>query len=67
MDGYEVAQQLRQQPQTKDAWLIAMTGYGQDTDRSRSQEAGFDYHLVKPVNAEQLEQLIITLSSQARP
>src|SRR5436190_20976171 len=65
MDGYEVAQHLRQQPQTKDAWLIAMTGYGQDTDRSRSQQAGFDYHLVKPVNAEELEQLIIKLSSQA--
>jgi CheY-like chemotaxis protein len=66
MDGYEVARRLRQQAQTKDAWLIAMTGYGQDTDRSRSQEAGFDYHLVKPVDAEELEQLIIKLLSQAR-
>ena len=66
MDGYEVARRLRRQPQTKDAWLIAMTGYGQDTDRSRSQEAGFDYHLVKPVNAEELEQLISRLLSKAR-
>jgi CheY-like chemotaxis protein len=66
MDGYEVARRLRQQPQTKDAWLIAMTGYGQDTDRSRSQEAGFDHHLVKPVDAEELEQLIIKLSSKSR-
>jgi CheY-like chemotaxis protein len=52
--------------QTKDAWLIAMTGYGQDTDRSRSQEAGFDYHLVKPVDEETLEQLIIKLSTKSR-
>src|SRR6266404_723572 len=66
MDGYEVARRLRREPQTKDAWLIAMTGYGQDTDRSRSRKAGFDYHLVKPVNAEELEQLISRLLSKAR-
>ena len=66
MDGYEVARHLRQQPQTKDVWLIAMTGYGQDSDRQRSQEAGFDHHLVKPVDPEKLQDLLATRAKQPR-
>ncbi len=58
MNGYEVAQQLRRQPQTKDVRLIAMTGYGQDSDRQRSQEAGCDDHLVKPVDPQKLQDLL---------
>ena len=58
MDGYEVARRLRRQPQTKDVWLIAMTGYGQDSDRQRSEEAGFDHHLVKPVDSQKLQDLL---------
>lgn len=57
MNGYEVARSLRQLPQTKDMWLIAMTGYGQDSDRKLSQEAGFDHHLVKPVEPQKLQDL----------
>src|SRR5262249_4803970 len=49
MDGYEVARQLRKQPELQPALLVALTGWGQDTDRRRSIEAGFDIHLVKPV------------------
>ena len=64
MDGYEVARHLRQQPQTKDVWLIAMTGYGQDSDRQRSQEAGFDHHLVKPVDPQKLKDLLATRAKQ---
>lgn len=66
MDGYEVARHLRQQPQTKDVWLIAMTGYGQDSDRQRTQEAGFDHHLVKPVERRKLQNLLATLAKLPR-
>ena len=54
MDGYEVAARLRQDATLKDATLIAVSGYGQDSDRRRSREAGFDQHLVKPVDPEEL-------------
>lgn len=64
IDGYEVARRLREQPRTKDVRLIAVTGYGQDSDRQRSQEAGFDHHLVKPVEAQKLEDLLATLAKQ---
>ena len=63
MDGYEVARRLRRQPQTKDVRLIAMTGYGQDSDRQSSQEAGFDHHLVKPVDSQKLQDLLATQAS----
>jgi CheY-like chemotaxis protein len=66
MNGYEVAQHLRQQPLTKNARLIAMTGYGQDSDRQRSEEAGFDRHLVKPVNPQELRELLATGEKQPR-
>jgi CheY-like chemotaxis protein len=66
MDGYEVARHLRQHPQTKDVWIIALSGYGQDSDRQRSQEAGFDYHLVKPVDSRKLRDLLATLAKQPR-
>ena len=60
MCGYEVARRLRRQPQTKDARLIAITGYGQDSDRQCSQKAGFDHHLVKPVDPQKLQDLLAT-------
>jgi len=66
MNGYEVARRLRQQPQTKDVRLIAMTGYGQDSDRQLSQEAGFDHHLVKPVDPQKLQDLLATRAKQPR-
>src|SRR5262245_45408434 len=58
LDGYEVASRLRQEPATRDLYLVAMTGYGQEEDRRRSREAGFDCHLVKPVDPEDLQQLL---------
>jgi PAS domain S-box-containing protein len=66
MDGHEIARRLRQRPPSKDVWLIAMTGYGQDSDRQQSKEAGFDYHLVKPVNTQELEQLVAKLTKEQR-
>ena len=64
IDGYEVARRLREQPRTKDVTLIAVTGYGQDSDRQRSQEAGFDHHLVKPVEAQKLEDMLAHCAKQ---
>jgi PAS domain S-box-containing protein len=60
MDGYEVARHLREQQGMDKARLIAMTGYGQEADRQRSQGAGFDHHLVKPVDPARLQELLGT-------
>ena len=62
MDGYEVARRLRQNPQFAGLSLIAVTGYGQDVDRQRSFEAGFDAHVVKPVDPRKLQALVIKLT-----
>ncbi|MEK6336400.1 MAG: ATP-binding protein [Acidobacteriota bacterium] len=66
MNGYEVAQHLRQLEQIKNVRLIAITGYGQDADRQRSQEAGIDLHLVKPVDPKKLQEVLETWSKQSR-
>ncbi len=58
MDGYELARRLRAGAQTAHALLIAVTGYGQDSDRRNSHAAGFDHHLVKPVDTGQLVELV---------
>ncbi len=59
MDGWEIARRLRQIPEARDATLVAVTGYGQEADRARSREVGVDHHIVKPLHADQLEQLLI--------
>src|SRR5207249_1563474 len=66
MDGYEVARRLRKQPATEHVRLVALTGYGQAEDRRRSREAGFDHHLVKPVDPAALEGLLTSLGEPAR-
>ena len=58
MDGYELADRLRNMPGGADLRLVAVTGYGQEVDRQRSRAAGFDRHLVKPVHLETLEKMI---------
>lgn len=58
LDGYQVAQRLRQDPATKDVVLIAASGYGQEADRRRAKEAGFDHHLVKPVDPQRLQEIL---------
>ena len=58
MDGYEVARRLRQTPQTAGALLIALTGYGQQGDRQRGRDAGFDGHMLKPVDPHALAKII---------
>jgi CheY-like chemotaxis protein len=59
LDGYGVARALRKDPVTAHARLIALTGYGQEEDRRRAREAGFDYHLVKPADPDVLEGLLV--------
>jgi CheY-like chemotaxis protein len=58
MSGYDVAKRLRQMPEAADAVIVALTGYGSESDRHRSAEAGFDDHLVKPVDFTLLEELL---------
>jgi CheY-like chemotaxis protein len=58
-NGYEVAQELRRQPVFAHTLLVALTGYGSAEDRRKSQESGFDIHLVKPVTAKVLRQVIM--------
>jgi len=62
LNGFEVAKRLRQQPALQNAVLVAMTGYGQESDRQRSQEAGFDHHLVKPGDFGKVLQILATCS-----
>jgi len=64
-DGYEVAKRLRQQPVLQNVVLIAVTGYGQESDRQRAQEAGFDQHLIKPAHIEQVQKILSTVSDKA--
>jgi signal transduction histidine kinase/CheY-like chemotaxis protein len=62
MNGYEVARALRNAPESSRMVLIAISGYGQDEDRRRSREAGFDHHLVKPVEPAELARIIDALA-----
>jgi CheY-like chemotaxis protein len=61
LDGYQIAKHVRGQPQTQKAILIAITGFGQESDKDRAREAGFDHYLVKPVDPTQLQNLLTLL------
>jgi CheY-like chemotaxis protein len=63
MDGYELGLRLRQIPELASLRLVAITGYGQDTDRQRSRDAGFDAHLVKPIDLSMLQQILNGLAA----
>jgi CheY-like chemotaxis protein len=65
MNGYEVAAQLRKLPNGRALILVAFTGYGQDEDRRRVREAGFDYHLIKPLEPAALEKILDTVIADA--
>ena len=64
LNGYEVAKRLRQHRDLKNTVLIALTGYGQDTDRQTSQQAGFEHHLVKPARFDQLKKILTTVQER---
>lgn len=61
IDGHELARRMRQRPELKGVVLVALTGYGQDSDRQRAIEAGFDHHLVKPISLQALQDLLASL------
>jgi DNA-binding response OmpR family regulator len=62
ISGFEVARRIRQQ--SKHMVLVALTGYGQETDRQRSREAGFDHHLVKPADFDDVEKILAAVASR---
>jgi CheY-like chemotaxis protein len=66
MDGYEVARRMRAEPALQGVVLVAMTGYGMETDRARSRDAGFDHHLVKPVDQKQLGRILAAVAETAK-
>jgi signal transduction histidine kinase len=63
MNGYEVARRLRQQPAFAETLLVAITGYGRASDLEQTQAAGFDHHLVKPIDYDKLQALLASRSS----
>ncbi|HEU4620032.1 MAG TPA: PAS domain S-box protein, partial [Gammaproteobacteria bacterium] len=64
MDGYEVARRLRTSFPECDAKIVALTGWGQEDDRRRARDAGFDHHLIKPANVAALRALLASLDSE---
>ena len=64
MDGYEVAQKMRELPGLRDIRLVAVTGYGRSDDRIRARDAGFDDHLTKPVEYAVLERTLARLHAR---
>jgi CheY-like chemotaxis protein len=67
VDGYEVARRIRSQEWGKTITLVALTGWGQESDRRRSVEAGFDAHLVKPLDLDKLAAVLAQLPEQVLP
>jgi two-component system CheB/CheR fusion protein len=64
MNGYDACARLRSFPETAGAYVVALTGWGQEEDRNRARAAGFDHHLVKPVEPALLEKLISELPAR---
>jgi CheY-like chemotaxis protein len=58
MDGHQAARLIRGQPWGKNVLLVALTGWGQDDDKRRTKDAGFDHHLVKPADPSQIAKLL---------
>jgi CheY-like chemotaxis protein/two-component sensor histidine kinase len=64
MTGYDVARQIRSDPEFQNLSLVALTGYDHEDDRRKTFEAGFNYHVVKPTSIEALEQLLVAVRDQ---
>ena len=64
LNGYEACRRIREQPWGKDLLLVALTGWGTEEDRNRSREAGFNAHLVKPVDYAVLMQVLVSLPAR---
>jgi CheY-like chemotaxis protein len=63
LNGFEIGKQLRQRPDLQNAVLVAITGYGQESDLKRSFEVGFDHHLVKPVDFQKVLHILASVSA----
>ena len=64
MTGFEVCRRIRGKPRGKEPVIVALTGWGQPEDKRRSREAGFDHHLVKPIEPAVLERFLAELEPQ---
>jgi CheY-like chemotaxis protein len=60
LNGYDAARRIRQQPWGRDVLMVATTGWGKEEDRQQSKEAGFDFHLVKPIELGAVQELLAT-------
>jgi CheY-like chemotaxis protein len=67
LDGYEVARRIREGTGPDAIFLIALTGYGSDEDRQKARDAGFDMHLVKPVDSAELARVLSTMAGAKLP
>ncbi len=67
MNGYDACRRIREQPWGREVIIVALTGWGQAEDKRRSKEAGFDRHLVKPIEPAALGELLATLEREASP
>lgn len=65
VNGFDACRRIREQPWGRNVYLVALTGWGQDDDRRRTREAGFDHHFVKPLESEALERLLASLPTPA--
>ncbi|WP_337174584.1 ATP-binding protein [Paludisphaera sp.] len=65
-NGYEIAEEMRARPELADAMIVALTGWGQPEDRRRSREAGFDHHMVKPVDMRALRNILAVVAAAVR-
>lgn len=66
LNGYQVAEQLRANPELKGAWLVALTGWGSERDQQKARAAGIDVHLTKPVSVEDLAKAVVSSQATAR-
>jgi CheY-like chemotaxis protein len=64
LNGYDACRRIREQPWGKGILIAAVTGWGQEEDKRRSQEAGFDHHLIKPVGLAAIEKLLVELEAR---
>ena len=64
LNGYDACRRIREQPWGREPFIVALTGWGQEEDRRRSREAGFDRHMVKPVDPADLVKLLTELEAE---
>jgi CheY-like chemotaxis protein len=64
LNGFEVAKRIRQLPMHQNIVLVAMTGYGQESDQRHAREAGFDHHLVKPADFKDVQKILAAVTGR---